>query len=92
MKPKYLIYDKAFDKAFSKYKLGLGNTDRKKLKKQFEIFREDMFDKRLKTHKLKGALGKYHAFSVSHSDRIVFEILEDGGVFLIDIGSHDEVY
>jgi hypothetical protein len=25
-------------------------------------------------------------------DRIVFKILDDGGVFLVDLGSHDEVY
>jgi mRNA-degrading endonuclease YafQ of YafQ-DinJ toxin-antitoxin module len=70
----------------------LGETDRRKLKKQFEIFKEDIFDKRLRTHKLKGALSEYYAFSISYSDRIVFKVLEDGGVFLADIGSHDEVY
>jgi mRNA-degrading endonuclease YafQ of YafQ-DinJ toxin-antitoxin module len=46
----------------------------------------------LRTHKLKGALSEYHAFSISPSDRIVFRILDDGGVLLVDIGSHDEVY
>jgi mRNA-degrading endonuclease YafQ of YafQ-DinJ toxin-antitoxin module len=92
MKPKYLLTDKAFERTFNRYKSNLSDTDRKKLKKQFEIFREDVFDKRLRTHKLKGALGEYYAFSVSYSDRIVFRILDDGGVFLIDIGSHDEVY
>ena len=50
------------------------------------------FDNRLKTHKLKGALNEYHAFSISPSDRIVFRILDDDGVLLVDIGSHDEVY
>jgi mRNA-degrading endonuclease YafQ of YafQ-DinJ toxin-antitoxin module len=80
MKPKYFLADKTFE------------TDRRKLKKQFEIFKEDIFDKRLRTHKLKGALSEYYAFSISYSDRIVFKVLEDGGVFLADIGSHDEVY
>ncbi len=51
MKPKYFLYDRAFDKAFNKYKLGLSEAERKKLKKQFEIFREDVFDKRLRTHR-----------------------------------------
>lgn len=92
MKPKYLLADKTFERTFTKYKSALDEPDRKKLKRQFEIFREDMFDKRLRTHKLKGALSEYHAFSINYSDRIVFKILEDGGVFLVDIGSHDEVY
>jgi mRNA-degrading endonuclease YafQ of YafQ-DinJ toxin-antitoxin module len=92
MKPKYFLADKTFDKTFNKHKNALGETDRRKLKKQFEIFKEDIFDKRLRTHKLKGALSEYYAFSISYSDRIVFKVLEDGGVFLADIGSHDEVY
>jgi mRNA-degrading endonuclease YafQ of YafQ-DinJ toxin-antitoxin module len=36
----------------------------------------------LRTHKLKGALSEYHAFSISPSDRIVFRILDDGGVLI----------
>jgi mRNA-degrading endonuclease YafQ of YafQ-DinJ toxin-antitoxin module len=92
MKPKYFLADKTFERAFSKYKSGLGEADRKKLVRQFEMFSEDIFDKRLRTHKLKGALSEYYAFSISYSDRIVFRVLEDGGVFLVDIGSHDEVY
>ena len=92
MKPKYFLIDKAFEKTFNKYKNSLNEADHRKLKRQFEIFKEDIFDKRLRTHKLKGVLNEYYAFSISHSDRIVFKILEDGGVFLADIGSHDEVY
>jgi mRNA-degrading endonuclease YafQ of YafQ-DinJ toxin-antitoxin module len=92
MKPKYFLTDKAFDRTFNKYKNSLSEADRRKLKKQFEVFKEDIFDKRLRTHKLKGVLNDYYAFSISQSDRIVFKILEDGGVYLADIGSHDEVY
>jgi mRNA-degrading endonuclease YafQ of YafQ-DinJ toxin-antitoxin module len=92
MKPKYFLADKTFERTFHKYKNALSETERKKLKKQFEIFREDIFDKRLRTHKLKGALREYYAFSISYSDRIVFKVLEDGGVFFVDIGTHDEVY
>ena len=92
MKPKYFLADKTFERTFGKYKNSLSDTDRRKLKRQFDIFREDIFDKRLRTHKLKGTLSKYYAFSISYSDRIVFKVLEDGGVFLVDIGSHDEVY
>jgi mRNA-degrading endonuclease YafQ of YafQ-DinJ toxin-antitoxin module len=92
MKPNYLLFDKTFEKSFNKYKDSLNESDRKKLKRQFEIFREDIFDKRLRTHKLKGTLDNYYAFSLSYSDRIVFRILSDGGVFLASIGGHDEVY
>lgn len=91
-KPKYLLQDKAFKRTFGKYRDRLSDTGRRKLKERFEIFQENVFDNRLRTHKLKGALSEYHAFSISASDRIVFRMLDDGGVLLVDIGSHDEVY
>jgi mRNA-degrading endonuclease YafQ of YafQ-DinJ toxin-antitoxin module len=63
-----------------------------KLKQRLEIFKEDIFDERLKTHKLKGNLNDYYAFSISYSDRIVFKLLDDGGIYLIEIGSHEICY
>ena len=92
MKPTYFLYDDAFEKTLAKYKSSLNQTERNRFRKQFEIFKEDMFDKRLRTHKLKGGLREYYAFSVNYTDRVVFKILDDGGVYLIDIGSHEEVY
>jgi mRNA-degrading endonuclease YafQ of YafQ-DinJ toxin-antitoxin module len=92
MKPKYILYDAAFGKRFDKYKSKLTDSERQRLKQRLAIFKEDVFDKRLKTHKLKGELGAYHAFSISHSDRLVFQILSDGGVYFIEVGSHDICY
>ena len=92
MKPRYILLDAAFEKRFSKYKSRLDDAGRRHLKQRFEIFRYDVFDKRLKTHKLKGNLSDYYAFSISHSDRIVFKILDDEGVLLIEVGSHDVCY
>ena len=91
-KPKYLLQDKTFKRTFNKYRNSLSETDRSKLKKRFEMFRENVFDSRLRTHKLKGVLSEYYGFSISYSDRIVFRMLDDGGVLLVDIGGHDEVY
>ncbi|MBI3584254.1 MAG: type II toxin-antitoxin system mRNA interferase toxin, RelE/StbE family [Nitrospinae bacterium] len=92
MKPKEIVYDAAFEKKFEKYKKQLTESERKRFKKQLEIFKEDIFDKRLNTHKLKGNLSDYYAFSISYSDRIVFKILDDGSIYLIEIGSHDICY
>ncbi len=92
MKPEYISYDVAFGKLFNKYNGRLNDDERQRLKKRPEIFKEDVFDKRLKTHKLKGALGNYYAFSINYSDRIVFKILDDGGIYFIEIGSHDVCY
>jgi mRNA-degrading endonuclease YafQ of YafQ-DinJ toxin-antitoxin module len=92
LKPKYVLQDKTFERTFKKYRNSLNETDRRKLRKRFEVFKENAFDNSLRTHKLKGALNDYYAFSISYSDRIVFRVLDDGGILLIDVGSHDEVY
>lgn len=92
MKPKSIIIDSSFEKKFDKYKKHLTEKERAKLRKKFEIFRDDIFDKRLKTHKLKGGLGDYYAFSLSYRDRLVFKIIDDESVYLIEIGSHEVCY
>lgn len=92
MKPRYIKYDNVFEKKFKKYTAQLPAIGKQRLKKRLEIFKEDIFDKRLKTHKLKGELKEYYAFSISYADRLVFRLLEDEGVYFIDIGDHDTCY
>lgn len=60
--------------------------------KKLDIFREDPFDARLKTHRLVAKLEGYWAFSVAYDCRVVFRFLSDDRVLLIDIGTHEEVY
>ena len=92
MKPKYVSYDKAFEKKFEKYKSKLTDGEKDKFRKRFEIFKENIFDKRLETHKLKGNLRDYYAFSIGFSNRVVFKLLDDCGVYFLKIGSHDVCY
>jgi mRNA-degrading endonuclease YafQ of YafQ-DinJ toxin-antitoxin module len=54
-------------------------------------FAADPRDPLLRTHKLKGDLADYWAFSVDDDLRVLFRW--DGDVvFLVNLGSHDEVY
>ena len=54
-------------------------------------FAADPRDPLLRTHKLKGELADYWAFSVDDDLRVLFRW--DGDVaFLVNLGSHDEVY
>lgn len=58
---------------------------------------EDPFTPHLATHKLKGKLAGCWACTVSYDLRIVFSFIkedenEPDAVFLMDIGTHDEVY
>jgi mRNA-degrading endonuclease YafQ of YafQ-DinJ toxin-antitoxin module len=54
-------------------------------------FAADPGDPLLRTHKLKGDLRDYWSFTVDYDLRVLFRW--DGDVaFLVNIGSHDEVY
>ncbi len=60
-----------------------------------EILEADVFDPRLKTHKLKGELDGSWSCSVGYDLRIVFEFVQHDGaeaILLQTIGTHDEVY
>jgi mRNA interferase YafQ len=54
-------------------------------------FAADPQDPLLRTHKLKGDLKDYRAFSVDDELRAVFR-WEGEEAFLVNLGSHDEVY
>jgi mRNA-degrading endonuclease YafQ of YafQ-DinJ toxin-antitoxin module len=92
MKPKSILFDSVFEKHWHKYLTGLSEKQKGHLRERLAIFKEDVFDKRLKTHRLKGHLKEYYAFSISYSDRIVFKIIDDDSVYFIEIGSHDVCY
>jgi len=58
---------------------------------------EDHLAPQLKTHKLKGKLSGVWACSTGYDLRIIFDFVKEGGkkgehIFLIEIGTHDEVY
>ncbi len=63
------------------------------LKIRFEfaerILKLDIFDSRLKTHKLNGKLDGLWSFSVDRRYRIIFEFDKKGLIRFHAIGSHD---
>ena len=69
---------------------------RKDLEEALDMLTANPFDPRLETHKLKGKLAGTWACSAGYDLRIVFEFVqaetEEDAVFLIELGSHDEVY
>ncbi|MGZ8475380.1 MAG: type II toxin-antitoxin system RelE/ParE family toxin [Candidatus Limnocylindria bacterium] len=54
-------------------------------------FAADPQDPILRTHKLRGELAEYWAFSVDDDVRVLFR-WEGDEAFLVNLGSHDEVY
>lgn len=74
-----------FEKAYKKLPVFLKDRSKEREK----IFRNNPFDKRLKTHKLKGKYNNYWSFSISGSHRIMFEFLEKDEVVFMNVGDHD---
>jgi len=87
-----ILFDPSFEKKFKKYTNRLSNKELDNLRTKFNIIKENIFDHRLKTHKLKGNLKEYYALSITYSDRLVFKFFDDTSIYLIDIDKHDVVY
>lgn len=87
MKPKKVKYSPSFFKSLKKFP----KSQLKFLKRQEEFFREDIFDPRLKTHKLKGELADFYSFSVTYHWRIIFHFEGQDTVVFDNIGTH-EIY
>ncbi|OFY67034.1 MAG: plasmid stabilization protein [Bacteroidetes bacterium RIFCSPLOWO2_02_FULL_36_8] len=86
-------FSKPFKKIFKKRIKGIVNIEAE-FWTRLEIFINDPFDSRLKTHKLSGNLEGKWSFRSGYDIRIVFFFTKDNpkkAVF-IDIGKHDEVY
>ena len=89
-KIKYLIWTTSFKRAYKRRVAG--HTWERAFPDKMNIFVDDPFDARLKTHKLSGKLEGLWSFAVGFDCRVIFEFVGEHGVLLIDIGTHDEVY
>ena len=66
----------------------LSESIKKKAEKRELVFRKNLFDSRLDTHKLHGKLQNFWSFSVDFRFRILFEF--DGpDIIFLDIGDHN---
>lgn len=61
---------------------------KEKAKKKEKIFRINLFDSRLKTHKLSGRLAEFWAFSIDFRYRIIFKFQDKNTVRFYAIGDH----
>lgn len=92
MKVEQILFDIAFEKKFEKYKQKLTQKERDNLRDKLMIFRKNIFDERLNTHRLNWKLKDYYSFRVTYSDRLKFRIVSDSVIMFYDIGGHDQVY
>jgi len=65
----------------------------RKYEKTIYILEQNPFHPYLRLHKLQGDLKEFYSVSIDLEYRIIIDfIIIDKQIFLIDIGSHDEVY
>jgi mRNA-degrading endonuclease RelE of RelBE toxin-antitoxin system len=74
----------SFERAYRK----LPESVVKKLERKQDVFLSDPFHPSLRTHGLGGRMSHLYSFSVDKSYRVVFQFTDDGGVILIDVGTH----
>ncbi|MBU1183178.1 MAG: type II toxin-antitoxin system mRNA interferase toxin, RelE/StbE family [Proteobacteria bacterium] len=91
-----LTWSKTFIKAFRRTIRKHPNLG-KDIEETLRLLAEDPFAPQLETHKLKGKLSGSWACSVGYDLRIVFDFVKSEGqkedsIFLMEIGTHDEVY
>ncbi len=91
-----LIWGKSFVRGFKRYKrkhpLLIKDVER-----TLKLLVEDPFAPPLETHKLKGKLAGSWACKVDYDLRIIFDFIKKEGegeddIFLLEMGSHEEVY
>ena len=73
--------------AFIRHFKNLPRDAQKEVSAKEKLFRKNLFDPLLKTHKLTGKLKGYYSFSVTYHYRILFAI-EKRAIVFIDIGTH----
>jgi addiction module RelE/StbE family toxin len=91
-----LIWSKTFVRGFKRTANKYPNLS-KNVETTLRLLIEEPFAPQLETHKLKGKLSGSWACSVGYELRIVFDFVKSEGkqeedIFLMDIGTHDEVY
>ncbi|MDJ1170825.1 type II toxin-antitoxin system mRNA interferase toxin, RelE/StbE family [Roseofilum sp. BLCC_M154] len=91
-----IVWSSSFKRAFKKLAKKHPQLQAKAIE-VLKVLATDPFTPSLKSHKLTGSLNGLWSCSVAYNCRIIFAFSdeEDGDeevIFLIDIGSHDEVY
>lgn len=91
-----LIWSNTFIRAFKKIIRKKPNL-RQDIENTLRLLVNDPFAVQLETHKLKGKLSDSWACSVGYDLRIIFDFIKNekqqvDDIFLIGIGTHEEVY
>jgi len=84
-------FSSAFIRAFNKKIKGQPDLE-KIFYEKLQLFIENPFDPRLKTHKLSGKLQDMWSFSITYQIRVTFTFVKSDLVLFEDFGTHTAVY
>ena len=68
---------------------GLEESLKEEIREKLTLFKKNVRDPSLKTHKLKGKLHGCYSFSVNYQYRIVFCYDSQNDIAFLDVGDHD---
>jgi len=77
-----------YSSKFAREYKGLPAQVKRSAEEREQIFRQNPYDLRLKTHKLHGRLKTYWAFSIDQKYRIIFEFADKDTVWFHSVGDH----
>lgn len=81
-----IVYSSKFTREYRKLPAKIKDI----AEQQEALFREDPFNPKLETHKLKGKLSGFLSFSIGYKHRIIFEFAKDKKtVYFHAVGDHD---
>lgn len=83
-----VLFTDRFKKRFNK----LSTKIQEKFENRFEIFLKNSNNPILKVHPLKCNLLGLRAFSITGDYRVIYKIIDQDTVKLVDIGTHNQVY
>jgi addiction module RelE/StbE family toxin len=86
-----IAFSSSFKRAFKKNIGGNASLETRFLER-VELFKNNPFDPKLRTHKLSGKLKDLWSFSIEYDLRVIFSFAGQERVIFVDIGSHKEVY
>jgi mRNA-degrading endonuclease YafQ of YafQ-DinJ toxin-antitoxin module len=86
-----IAFSSSFKRAFRK-KIASDPNLEARFWERVEIFKQNPFDPRLRTHRLSGKLNELWSLAIGHDLRVIFYFADNQRSLFIDIGTHDEVY
>jgi len=83
-----ILLHKNFEKRYKKLRLG----EKRRFKKQRDLFLENPYHPLLHNHPLQGPYRGYRSIGISGDLRAIYKIIDPDTVYFVALGTHNELY